>query len=103
MSGPAPPGGDTEEKWGLHGLSNLSLGSEWFEPHIGLPSFGSPAPGGQVLLPGLKTSGTDSEAIRNLDPAPEEFTQACFLLKKRWRKKSETAKASDWFPMATTD
>ena len=26
MSGPAPPGGDTEEKWGLHGLSNPPWG-----------------------------------------------------------------------------
>ena len=55
-------------------------------------------PGRQVPLAGLKTSGAQRKAVRNLDSTSDEHTHACLLPAKKYRKQIETAWGSGQFP-----
>ena len=80
-SAPEPLGGDTEEERDYTGLATLP--GEWAveTPYWVSQPWGM-MPRGQVPLAGLKTSGTDSGTVRNLDSACEKCTHACLLPKQ---------------------
>ena len=87
----------THKRQGITWAWRSSLGSEGFDPHWALQSWGLTL-GRQVLLAGLKASGTTSRAVRNLDYTCEGCTHGCLLPRTRGRKQNETAWGSGWFP-----
>ena len=66
---------------GLHGQRS-ALGSEWFEPHIGLSSAGVQHQEDQVPLAGWRAGETNRKAVGSLDSAHEEHMHAWLLPKQ---------------------
>ena len=100
--GPVPLGGDTEEKdykvrgppWGVSSSNHL-LGTQLWDPTMR----------GWIPLAGLKTSRTDSGAVRNLDSIREEHTHTCLLPKQGRGSRLEVttpaqAEHAFWPPLA---
>lgn len=103
MSRPAPPEGDTEENGGLHGLSNPPWEVNGLNHTLGFLVWGEPSTRRTSPLTWFENQWDWQWVYKKSRLCSWRVTYACLLLKKRWRKKNETVKVSDRFPMATTD
>lgn len=69
---------ENTERRGITHAQRSSLGSEWFEPHIGNPSTG-------IWHWENEFCGTNRKVVRNLDSAHEKYSHASLPPRTRWK------------------